>query len=367
MKRKVFIFTAWLTVACFSLFLAGGCSLMEALNGEDAQQGENGDSMPWENGEEADEEKIEESVRGNSAGNILNGGLVAKQDGQIYFGSPADGGGLYRAGLDGSGRVKLSDDLPMYINAAEQYLYYVAMGEPETIYDQAMGEEFTTIVYGPIVRIDLEGGGRTVISADPAANLQLVDGRLYYQSANTDEPKIYRIEADGSGKKLLTDHRADFFNVEGDWIYYRGIEEHPQLCKADLEGGGRSVLHDGDCYFMNLLEDTLYFVGDIYETEIYLGGRSLYGVGISGGAASKVSAIEPAFLNCAHGWLYYTKAHSGEICRVRPDGSLQALLSSDSCGGLFIFDQWVYYINLDQDGSLYRMALDGSSCKKIDY
>ncbi len=340
---------------------------MEALSGKDDKPGENGESMPSENGGESDEEKAGENVRGNSAGNILNGGLVAMRDDQIYFASPADGGRLYRAGLDGGGRMKLSDDVPRYINATEQYLYYVAMGEPVTIYDEMMGEEFTTIVYGPIVRIDLDGGGRTVISADPAENLQLVDGRLYYQSANADEPKIYRIEADGSGKKLLTDHRADFFNVEDGWIYYRGIEEHPQLCKADLEGGGRSVLHDSDAYFMNLLEDTLYFIGDIYETEIYLGGRSLYGVGISGGAASKVSDIEPAFLNCANGWLYYSKAHSGEICRVRPDGSSEALLSGDSCGGLFIFEQWMYYINLDENGSLYRMGLDGSSRKNIDY
>lgn len=371
MKKKLSMFLAVLMVAGFCLFLTGGCALKEVPAGED-EPGENGESNANGPGENGTKHPGEDpggpdgaSARGNSAGNILNGGLVAMQGNHIYFSSPTDGGKLYRAGLDGSGRVKLNDDTPRYINATGEYLYYVAMGEPETVYDELMGEEYTRVIYGPIVRVNLDGGGRTVIGADPAAYLQLVGGRLYYQIANTDEPKIYRIEADGSGKELLTDHLADFFNVEGDRLYYRGVEEQPRLYGAGIDGGGRAVIYDGDAYYMNLLEDNLYFAGDIYETEFYLGGRSLYRINVSGGAASKVGDIEPAFLNCADGWLYYSKAHSGEICRVRPDGSSHTILSSDFCGGLFIFDDWLYYIN-HNDGNLYRMGVDGSGRLKVD-
>jgi len=153
--------------------------------------------------------------------------------------------------------------------------------------------------------------------------------------------------------------------VEGDRLYYRGIEEQPRLYSAGIDGGGRAVIYDGDAYYMNLLEDNLYFAGDIYETEFYLGGRSLYRINVSGGAALKVGDIEPAFLNCADGWLCYSKAHSGEICRVRPDGSSHTILSNDFCGGLFIFDDWLYYIN-HNDGNLYRMGVDGSGRLKVD-
>ncbi len=364
MNKKLLMFTAVMVLLCLCLFLPGGCALKELMKEEDeaVENGENGSPGPGESSEEE-----AGPAQGNSAGNILNGGLVAMQGSEIYYGSPADGGKLYRAGLDGSGRMKLSDDVPQYINATEQYIYYVAMGEPETFYDELMGEEFTFIVYGPIVRIDLDGGGRTVISPDRAANLQLVEGRLYYYGeAGTENPKIYCIEADGSGKELLTDSRADFFNVEGGSLYYRGFDEKPQLCKADLESGGRSMIYGGDAYFMNILDDNIYFVGDIFETEIYLGGRSLYRMGLSGGVASRVGDVEPAFLNCGEGWLYYSKAHSGEICRIRPDGSAQEQLSSDYCGGIFIFDEWMYYINIDDGKSLYRMGLDGSGRTKVD-
>ncbi len=376
MKNKFFVLTVVLVAAVLCFCLAGGCALKETPGGED-EPGENGTSGPGEPAEGTEGPESPEEPEGpkgpgegeaadSGAGNILNGGLVALQGGKIYYGSPADGGKLYSAAPDGSGRVKLSDDVPQYINATEHYLYYVAMGEPETIYDEVLGWEYVMIIYGPVVRINLDGSGRKVISADPAANLQLEGERLYYQLANTEAPCIYSMALDGSDKRQLTHQHSDFFTVGGDRIYYREFAELPQLCRANLDGSGRSVIYENDVYFINLLEDSLYFVGDILETEFYMGGRSLYRLGTSGGAATRMGDIEPAFLNCAGGWIYYSRVNSGEICRVKPDGSADTVLGNDYCGGIFIVGQWLYYINIDDDGCLYRMNLDGTGRLKVE-
>ena len=355
MKNKVYLFLSLLMIACFFLILAGGCALDQPPVEEET-----------ENEEETPSDEPAEEMWAGSAGNILNGGLVALQGDRIYFAAPGDGDKLYRAGLDGSEKTKLNEDRPRYINATDQYLYYVAMGEPEKSYSEMMGEEFITEIYGPVVRVNLDGGERTVICDGPAANLQLLGDKLYYHDANTEKPRIHRIGTGGGDEELLTDHRADFFCAVEEALYYRGIVEQPQLYRSGLDGSGRSLLYDGDAYYMNRLDDHLYFVGDILEAGAYLGGRSLYRISVSGGEAVKVSGIEPALLNCAGDWLYYSKAHTGEICRIRPDGSDNALLSSDPCGGLFVFEHGLYYIKISDHCSLYYMDLDGSGRKQID-
>lgn len=363
MRKKLFIFPVVFVIACFLLFLIGGCASDDPPAGDEV---ENGGAEAPPPGSAAGEEEEEEEEWGNSAGNILNGGLVAQQGDKIYFANSGDGSKLYRASLDGSGKTKLVEDRAQYINATERHLYYVAMGERETIYSELMGEEFIREVYGPIVRVNLEGGERTVICADPAANLQLAGGKLYYQLANTDEPKIYRIETDGSDQKLLTAGRADYFCVADSGLYFRGIAERPQLYRASLDGGGQSLFYDGDAYFPNLLGDHLYFIGDIIEAGAYLGGRSLYRISTAGGEAIKVGEVEPALLNCAGEWLYYSQAYSGDLCRIRPDGSGNEVLSSDPCGGIFVFAHGLYYVNIDEQGSLYYLGLDGGGRQKIN-
>lgn len=358
MRNKLFIFPIVFAIACFFLFLIGGCAPDDSFAGDEP---ENGEVKPPPADSAAKEEEW-----GNSAGNILNGGLVAQQGDRIYFANSGDGGKLYRASFDGSEKTKLAEDRAQYINAAGRYLYYVAMGEPERHYSELMDEEFIKEVYGPIVQLNLDSGERTVICIDPAANLQLAGGKLYYQLADSAEPKIYRIETDGSDKRPLTAERADYFCAEDGGFYYRAIAERPQLYRAFLDGSGQALFYDGDAYFMNLLGDSLYFVGDIIEAGAYLGGRSLYRISTAGGAATKVGDVEPALLNCAGDWLYYSKAHSGELCRIRPDGSGNAVLSSDPCGGIFVFEHGLYYVNIDEQCSLYYSDLDGGGLQKID-
>ncbi|NLA26813.1 MAG: DUF5050 domain-containing protein, partial [Firmicutes bacterium] len=145
MNKKLLMFTAVMVLLCLCLFLPGGCALKELMKEEDeaVENGENGSPGPGESSEEE-----AGPAQGNSAGNILNGGLVAQQGDKIYFANSGDGGKLYRASLDGSGKTKLTEDRAQYINATERHLYYVAMGERETIYSELMDEEFIREVYG---------------------------------------------------------------------------------------------------------------------------------------------------------------------------------------------------------------------------
>ena len=64
-------------------------------------------------------------VNGNSAGNLYNGGQFCESNGTIFFANPDDEHRLYSMSSSGGDLKKLCDDTVMYINADDNYVYYV--------------------------------------------------------------------------------------------------------------------------------------------------------------------------------------------------------------------------------------------------
>ena len=63
---------------------------------------------------------------GNTAGNLYNAGIFCTAaDGTIYFANPSDSSKLYSMNSDGSDLTKISDDVATFINADDNYIYYV--------------------------------------------------------------------------------------------------------------------------------------------------------------------------------------------------------------------------------------------------
>ena len=90
-------------------------------------------------------------------------GAFAIYDGYVYYANHYDGGKLYRKKIDGTGSMKLSDDIPVDINAEGDWIYYCN---------------------------------------------------------NSDESKLYKTKTDGSGRIKLSDNQCSRPNVTGEWIYY---------------------------------------------------------------------------------------------------------------------------------------------------
>ena len=167
MKKKI------LTMMMLGIFvfLIGGCS--KAVNEKTVQ-------------EDLESYKIEKDTtkeeRGNTNGNLLNGGMIAYQGEWLYFSSE---GSLYKSKLDGS-EIKI-------IYKAE------------------------------------ENDGNI-------ANINIIDDELYFSAGNHEKGGLYRIKDDGSDvKKLVSDTgggRQEKVYVVGDWIYY----DKKYILKKDGDG-----------------------------------------------------------------------------------------------------------------------------------
>ena len=304
------------------------------------------------------------TAQGNSGGNIVNGGLIDTDGEYIYFSSRTDGGKLYRARPDGSERSKLVDEEARYINVVGEHIYYVAMEDPISVYSEMDDEYVLVDVYGPIVRVNLDGSGRTVISGDSARYLQVSGEWLYYTNLGQYPYHLYRINLDGSNRTLLSSQSVRKFVVQDDWIYYKGlVDHHTGLFRIKTDGSQAGKLYDDNNYYLNVMGNRVYFIGDIIPTCAWVGGLSLYNLDIDGTSLFQVGDIEPMYLNAAGNWLFF---YDGQIKKTKPDGSGEVVLAADDCTALFVIKPWLYYTNRADDGRLYRVGIDGSGRKRIE-
>ncbi|MFF2157343.1 DUF5050 domain-containing protein [Paenibacillus chitinolyticus] len=187
---------------------------------------------------------------GNDIQNILNQAFVTQSNGWVYYQNVGDESKLYRMKEDGSQSVKITDD--------------------------------------------------------PAAQIQVTGGWVYYrlltQGERTDAGEVYRIRPDGTERTKLSQEKAGQVYVTGDWIYYNvtaGFGSGP-LFKMRLDGSGKQELSQKN-------EDIMDFVP--YQGRIYykrsIGG--LYSLDLDGRNRKTYTKEFVHELRAANGFIYYHK------------------------------------------------------------
>ena len=103
-----------------------------------------------------------EETYGNTNGNILNLGLIAKKDNFIYYSEGCDGGSLYRADLEVNDFKKICDDEAYFINVVGDYIYYTNESDNDKIY-----------------KVKLDGTARTKLTDKGFINVMVEDDYIY--------------------------------------------------------------------------------------------------------------------------------------------------------------------------------------------
>lgn len=104
-------------------------------------------------------------IRGNSIGNQINSGKVAYMGNYIYFSNPQDSGKLYKCNIDGTHKIKLSDDIASNISIYKDSIFYLKQNNgPYEIY-----------------KINNNGTSKKLFVKDKVDdNFQIVNGYAYY-------------------------------------------------------------------------------------------------------------------------------------------------------------------------------------------
>lgn len=258
------------------------------------------------------------NTRGNTVGNILNYGFVAKEGDWFFFNtSKNEEGSLWKKNIKTKKEsVKISDEPGLFLNVVDGWIYY-------SVLDIYSGKEETGIF-----KIRTDGSQRTQLSKDKATDINVYDGWIYF--SNPDGEGIYKINVDGTQRTLICEDDAGPINVVDGWIYYVNQSDEFSFYKIRSDGTKRTKIYGynsdsrenlrGSYFvnFMNVHGDWIYFL-DYSENKDYVESGKIFKVRTDGSKLTKISDNRYDLINVIDGSIY--ASDEDKIFKIPSNGS----------------------------------------------
>ena len=279
--------------------------------------------------------------QGNTSGNIMETAFVASDGDWLYYRHltkyyPTTPGQLYKTKMDGTGNIKLNDDMSYYINVLNGWVYYMDL-------------------YG-LYKIRTDGTERTKLSDDYASILTVIGNWIYY-SNGSNGGKLYKININGSNRTKLNDDLSSAFNIIQDWIYYRNDSDGFKPYKIKTDGTGREKLNDIAAFGnMTIIDDWIYYIAPGAPNI-----NNIYKMKFDGMNITKLTDDNVERMNISGGYIYYTKIvgpPGGDLYKTRLDGTNKMSFNINFVIQLNVIGDWVYYLTTDK--TTYKVKTDGT-------
>ena len=325
--------------------------------------------------------------RGNTVGNINNGGIAAMCDERIYFANLHNGLRLYSMKHDGGDMRRLNDAPTNHINVINGMIFYnlVPLAHMFGIEGAQFEDE------GRIFAMQTDGEGYPQkLNADDlmgrnTSSLIVVGDKIFYNRNGTgrggDEGSgLYVMQIDGSNRRKLSSQSAweSSINVIGDYVYFlRGLGgldlNYGNLFRINVDGSNEQSLGDGRFLSIIVHGDKIFATSERCRD---YGVTWIYSMNRNGGDLQRLSEHPATALNMSNEYIFFigddgSLESSRNLYRMNLDGSNKQMLSS--CVVLFyavlgyeIFFFAIEYIGLTADEAmLFRMNFDGSNKRRV--
>lgn len=204
----------------------------------------------------------EENVTGNTAGNLINGGLFCEDGDTIYFANPNDDSALYSMNQEGTEFKKIHSDHAASINVTSNYLVYVRDNHART---NGAGNFFNFYSTGIFRVKKKDGSGIKMLYNKPAGVVSLWGNTIYYQHYNSETNlEFYKVRLDGSEEENLSTEPIVPASITNGTLYYNGVDNDHNIHAWNLNGNQTfdvaygnyfSVLsQNGYLYYLNLAD-----------------------------------------------------------------------------------------------------------------
>jgi len=274
---------------------------------------------------------------GNTAGNLINSGIVCEYNGKIYYLNKSDNKKLYVMNTDGSNKAALGNiQGAIELNVNGDYIYYQA---------------------GGIYRATLKDGTVETLIEDSCRNMVVTEDTIYYLKADGDTTKIHCMNLDGSDETILCDNIASGLNVSGDRIYYINGSDSGKIYSMNLDGSDDTAFSDSKNVKELLVESGfVYFIN---------GDNGIFRMGKSGKEAEQVSEKSCSNININNAKLFYYNVTDKTLCYAKIDGSDEKVLYSGELNAINVISDWIYFFNKD-DFQYYRITKDGNNIEVVE-
>lgn len=269
-------------------------------------------------------------------GNIINGGVAAESQDQLFYRSSVDKK-LYRA--EGAGKVLVSDypfaqagNILFSINAVDGWVYFLQ--EP------AQG----------IFKVKTDGSEKTKLIDEYCEYLHVADGYIYFK--NIDDKLVYKAGLGGENSEVLFEDRVRCFCVVDGYIFY--TEEYyldSRLYRVKTDGTDKELIFSQRCDRVNVDNERLFVIKSEDNT--------VWSMKSNGSDARMIEGVIARNMNVADGWIYYGNLLDGEkLYKVKTDGSKMEKLSDMTASSILLTKDWIYFDS-------YRISRNGGEPETV--
>ena len=306
--------------------------------------------------------------------------------------------------------VFVPDYLPGEANITGNYSYNIVNGghvasQGDWIYYPV----FTSMYDSNLYKIRTNGTGKTLITTDEAAFLNVVDDWIYYKNL-TDGGKLWKIRTDGSLPTKIADEPADFITVSGDWVYYSvpltATTGELRKCHKDgtvrrrlaMDYASSLYLWSGYLYYVNGADNYIWkcdvdgnnhrrvdlvdshtaarFSFNVNSDGIFYTAASgahahqIFNIQTNGTGWKSISISNPEGFNLivVGDYIYYATYEPifGALSKIRRSTwAVTSINSNPNSLNQNLFDGWLYYMNGSDGNSIYRVSTDGTGDAKF--
>lgn len=250
------------------------------------------------------------------------------------------------------------------------------------IYNQcrAQNEGFFTIegywVYGinfnnknAMTKIHIEGGENYKLSKYQATHYAFLDEWIFYKKPGDKSDYIYKMRTSGKDQEIFLKFKSTYHFVYGDRLYYTKDNENFALFSCDVNGKNVKKIVESGCYYPVIIyDDTLAYQYDNGKTGFLTTIDLLTG---EKNTLSEVTCAKPIYdgeyIYYLGGSKYYANDNVENLSIFRTNGETTEKIVSGgvSIATLWIYDDYIFYANANDDGRLYRVSKDSKGKDKM--
>lgn len=280
-------------------------------------------------------------ARGNSTGNIANGGLACIKDDWIYYSNLDDEEKLYRIKSDLTNNLKLSDNSVRYINVVGDWIYY--------------SNESNQI---KLHMMDLNGNNdRKLSDIGRVANINAFNDSVYFTAMQLSygdiEEKMIRLSIKDGETDIISNKQPYFLAIDDGWAYFTDFNQNTKLSSLN------KIRVDGT-NFVELIKTEAHNIIVSNEWIFYRDfNRGIYKMKKDGSNLVKIGRDDTYSFNIYGEWLYYSNVNDGEkLYRIRTDGTGNAKVSDKSVVDINIVGNWIYCREINPNDNIIERHIN---------
>lgn len=293
-----------------------------------------------------------DDATGNTAGNLINGGLFCEYDGKIYFANPYDNNYLYVMNSDCTEARKLNEDSVAYINVCGNYIYYAK----NNFSLSATGMVFNSQLFG-LYRTDLNGEHTTALYDELSGPLSLYGNYIYYQHHdNQNAIQFYKAKIDGSENVFLSDSDYNPSSVSNGKIYFSDPENKHGICYYDINSDKKITFYETNSYKVTVDGNYIYYI-DVSK------GYDLVRLNMSTKTIEQLYSDDGKVVNYnLYGNKIFLQTENGDktgLYRINIDGTQPEYIAAGNLTNINCTSKYTFFQYFENQGTLYRVPTTG--------